>query len=719
MSLRGNFNSLDASGRCGGTCRSRSSLASLSAQCSNRGVSAIPTNGRIRARSLALALALLVVGYVAGCSNNPYPEVDSGRKVLYLPFREAPKSLDPAIAYDTAAHQITGNVYDTLLEYHYLERPYRLIPGLATRVPVAEPQPDGTVIYRFELRSDLLFEPDLCFGGTAGHPQTRAIQAADFVFELRRIADPAVNSPVLEPFSNLVGFAEFSVELGRRRKADPKFAALPVALQYEQLGGFGGAVAEGEHQLRLQVKKAYPQLLYWFAMPFTAPVPKEAVAYYNGRNGRPHFGDHPVGSGPYRLSSYEKQSRMVLEKSTTWYGQRHPEWRAPAAIYPEQGEASDAERGHLSPELSGKALPFIERIELRREKEAIPTFNKFQQGYYDVSGVIRESFDKVIKGDRLSDEMLALGMRLDKTVVASVFYIGFNMTDPQVGASGGERSRKLRQAMSLVANVKEYTEIFTNGRGVPAQSPLPPGIFGYEATYKNPFRQVDLSRAKALLAEAGYPEGLDPATKRPLHLTFDSQDTSADGRLRYQYWVNQWRKLGLDVSIEATTYNKFQEKIRVGAYQIFQWGWVADYPDAENFLFLLWSDMARSKNNGPNSANYSNARFDELFLRMKTLPDNGEKLGMIREMQQILEHERPWIELFHSEDYLLSQGWLNGVKSSGMSMPTMKYWALDSGLRRERRAAWNRPILWPALALGFCLILLIAPGVRTYLKERR
>jgi oligopeptide transport system substrate-binding protein len=669
-------------------------------------------------RRVALAAAVAVSLAVA-CGNNPYSDADNQKKILYLPFSEAPKSLDPAVAYDTPSHAITANVFDTLLDYHYLERPYRLIPNIAREVPHAEPLADGTLRYRFELREDLWFHPDPCFALGPGKPKTRLITAADVAFELQRIGDPEVNSPAIEPFSNILGFAAFNQRLRAAMKQDPSFKRLRKDQQYARAGGVEGIRVPDAGHLEIRLDKAYPQILYWFAMPFTTPLPWEAVAYYDGRDGRPHLADHPVGSGPFALTRYEKQGRMVLERNENWYGLRHPEWKAPAATYPEQGEPADAKEGHLAASAVGHALPWLERVEFRREKESIPTFNKMLQGYYDTTGVIRESFDKVVKDDQLSPDMAKLGFRLDKSVVASVWYFGFNMLDPVVGGPGGERSRKLRQAMSLSVDVEEFLRIFRNGRGVPAQSPIPPGIFGYEAEYKNPYRVVDLERARKLLAEGGYPGGIDPSTGRPLHLSFDTGDTSANGRLQYQFWVNQWRRIGLDVEISQTTFNKFQEKVQNGAFQLLFWGWLADYPDAENFLFLLWSEMGRTKNNGPNSANFSNPEFDRLFLEVKAREDDSRKLELIRSMRKILEQQRPWIELFHEEDYKLVQGWLKNVKASGLSSPAVKYYDLDAEERARKRRAWNRPLLWPLLALALAVVALVVPGVRTYLKERR
>jgi len=669
---------------------------------------------------LAFGLAALAVA-AAACTNDPYPSADATRKIFYTTFTEAPRTLDPAVAYTTAAHAVTGNVYDTLLEYHYLERPYTLIPGLAESVPDPETLADGRIRYRFRLRDDLLYHEDPAFAAFGGGA-TREITAADVAFELMRIADPAVNSPVIEPFGHVDGFADFSKRLDEARRDDPGLAALPVPEQYARVGPPAGIRVTSERDLEVVLSDDYPQILFWFAMQFTSPLPWEAVEYYDGREGRPSLADHPVGSGPYRLVEYDKQSVMVLEASPNWYGVRHPEWKAPGAVYPSEGEPSDRDSDRLDPAVEGRPLPFIERIEFRREKESIPAFSKFIQGYYDASGIIRESFDKVIHEDRLSPEMQALGIQLEKSVIPAIYYIGFNMDDPVVGRAGGERSRKLRQAMSLVIDTREFNRLFSNGRGIPAQSPLPPGIFGYEEDYRNPYRpegEPDWDRARALLKEGGYSGGIDPATGRPVALNFDTPDTSAQGRLRFQFFVDAWRKLGIDVTIQATSYNQFQDKVRNGAYQIFQWGWVADYPDPENFYFLLTSAMARSKSGGPNTSNFADPRFDAVFDRMRVRPNDAERLRLVRQLRGILERERPWIELVHPEDYALYHGWLRQVKPSGMSYPTTKYVDLDAGLRRRMREAWNEPVLWPAWALLALFVAAAIPGFVTFFRERQ
>jgi ABC-type oligopeptide transport system substrate-binding subunit len=148
------------------------------------------------------------------------------------------------------------------------------------------------------------------------------------------------------------------------------------------------------------------------------------------------------------------------------------------------------------------------------------------------------------------------------------------------------------------------------------------------------------------------------------------------------------------------------------------WGWVADYPDPENFLFLLWSGAARSKG-GPNTANFADPRYDALFLAMRDLPDDARRLELIREMRALLQSECPWIELFHLESYALIQGWMENVKPTGLSIPTVKYVDVDTAERARLRAEWNRPVRWPLAVLAALAVLVVIPAARAYRRERR
>jgi ABC-type oligopeptide transport system substrate-binding subunit len=185
--------------------------------------------------------------------------------------------------------------------------------------------------------------------------------------------------------------------------------------------------------------------------------------------------------------------------------------------------------------------------------------------------------------------------------------------------------------------------------------------------------------------------------------------------LQYEFFVRGWRQLGMDVVVDATSYNQFQDKIRRNAYQIFLWGWVGDYPDPENFLFLLWSESSPH----PNSSQFKNAKYDELFLAMKARENDAERARLIREMLGILEWERPWIELYHSEEYALIHSWVNNVKPAGLSLPAIKYRDLDPIERTRKRDEWNEPVLWPVWLLLDMFAAAIVPGVITFFRERQ
>ena len=146
---------------------------------------------------------------------------------------------------------------------------------------------------------------------------------------------------------------------------------------------------------------------------------------------------------------------------------------------------------------------------------------------------------------------------------------------------------------------------------------------------------------------------------------------------------------------------------------------MADYPDPENFLFLLWTPMSRTRSGGPNTANFSDLRYDALFVRMKAMTDTPERLAIIHEMRAILEDERPWIENYYPERYALYHGWVRNEKPAGLSIPTAKYLDVDAEARALRRVEWNAPVTWPAWVLLGLFLAVLVPGIFTFLRERQ
>jgi len=381
---------------------------------------------------------------------------------------------------------------------------------------------------------------------------------------------------------------------------------------------------------------------------------------------------------------------------------------------------------------AGKPLPFIDKVVFSLEKEQIPYWNKFLQGYYDASGIGSDTFDQAVQfsghGDvTLSEDMEARGIRLLTSIAPTTFYLGFNMLDPVVGGYD-ERARKLRLAISIAIDQEELISIFRNGRGIAAQGPLPPGIFGYREGKDgiNPLvydwvdgapRRKSIDEARRLLAEAGYPNGRDAKTGTPLLVNLDTTTAGADSKSRLDWYARQFEKLGVQLAIRATDWNRFQDKLRTGNVQLYFLGWNADYPDPENFLFLLHGAQSKAKKAGENASNYVNAEFDRLFEQMKHMANGPQRQAIIDRMIAIARHDAPWVWSLFPKDYTLHHAWLFNRKPNQLANNGLKYQRIDPQLRERMRREWNQPVVWPALLLALLLGVSVIPAVVVFRRR--
>ena len=563
---------------------------------------------------------------------------------------------------------------------------------------------------------------------------SRELTAEDYVYNIKRLAHPQLHSPIFGLMGEyIVGLGDFAQTLKQAADAQPAGAWLDLR-KYD----IAGVEVLDRYRYRIRIKGKYPQFLYWLAMNFFAPMPWEADRFHSqpGMLERNLVLDwYPVGTGPYMLTENNPNARMVLERNPNYHGDS----------YPCEGEAGDREAGLLAD--CGKPLPFIDKVVFTREKEQIPYWNKFLQGYYDASGISSDSFDQAVQvgggGDvNLTEEMQARGIRLITSVAISDMFMGFNMLDPLVGAAGNaalgrpgssadpESARKIRQAISIALDQEEFISIFANGRGLAAQGPIPPGIFGHrpepEGINAYMYRNVDgkaerrsIADAKKLLAEAGYPNGRNARTGEPLIVNLDTTGGGVGSKARTDWLVKQFRKIDVQLVVRSTDWNRFQEKVRKGASQIFYFGWNADYPDPENFLFLFYGPQSRVKHNGENAANYANPEYDRLFEQMRSMENTPERQRIIDRMVEILRRDAPWVWGFHPKDYTLGHIWLHNRKPSKVGHNTLKYQRLDAVLRAEKRDAWNAPVLWPLGGVLLALALAVAPALIAWRRREK
>lgn len=715
---------------------------------------------------------VLLAALAAGCGdawNDPYPAAQRGGNILYSSFIERPKTLDPARSYTSDEWNFTAQIYEPPLQYHYLKRPYELVPLTAAAMPSVryldahgrELPPDAPSAaiafseYEIRIRPGIRYAPHPAFAtDAAGKPLyldlpraeidrrftladfprtgTRELVAEDYVYQIKRLAHPRLVSPILGHMSSyIVGLEELAAALDAENKRlaqahREQFGPADRGLPWMDLRRFSLAGVEvvDRYTYRVRIKGRYPQFKYWLAMPFFAPMPVEAERFHAQRGmneGRNLTLDwYPVGTGAYMLTENNPNARMVLE--------RNPNFRGEA--YPSEGEPGDAEAGLLRD--AGKRGPFIDKVIYSREKEGIPYWNKFLQGYYDQSGISSDNFDQAVRVDMegeasLSPEMEARGIWLRTSVGTTSFYLAFNFLDPVVGGLG-EPQRKLRQAISIALDWEEFISIFQNGRGIPGMGPIPPGIFGYREgrAGMNPVvydwvdgrpQRKSLEAALRLLAEAGYPDGRDARTGQPLVLHLDTVQRGPGDKPRLDWYRRQFARLNIQLEVRATDWNRFQEKVRTGNTQLFFLGWNADYPDPENFMFLLNGPQARAKTGGENAANYQNPEYDRLFEQMRNMDDGPERQALIDRMLAIAREDAPWVFGFHPKDYGLAHEWVSNVKPNQMARNGLKFHRIDTALRERRRAEWNRPAVVPLAVLAALAAACAAAGIIAYRRR--
>jgi oligopeptide transport system substrate-binding protein len=721
-----------------------------------------------RSLFLRFILLLVTVFLLSACSgehwNNPYPAADEGENILYNVYTERPKHLDPVQSYSANEIQFTAQIYEPPLQYHYLKQPSTLIPLTADKMPVVmyfdkdgfqlseAPNVEDIAysIYEVTIKPGILYQPHPAFvrddadeflyheltdqflsgivqPSDFNETATRELTAMDYVFQIKRLAHPGLHSPIFELMADyIVGLREYAELLSEVAKDHSTNDIDYLDLNEYELES---VQAVDRYTYRIKINGKYPQFKYWLAMPFFAPVPWEAEKFYAqpGLIKKNITLDwYPVGTGPYMLTDNHSSQQIVLTRNPNFHHE----------IYPIYGMPEDLTNGLLVD--AGKPLPFIDKVVFSRDKESIPRWNKFLQGYYDASGIGSDSFDQAVQlqgqGEAtVTEEMVEQGIRLKTVVATSTYYMGFNMLDPVIGGRAGETedsARKLRQAISVAVDYEEFVSIFANGRGLPAHGPISPGIVGHRDGEHgiNPIvydwvngreKRKPIVVAKRLLAEAGYPDGIDQETGAPLILYFDVVARSSEDKSTLDWMRKQFRKLNIQLVVRSTDYNRFQDKIRKGNAQIFEWGWNADYPDAENFLFLLYGPQRKVGNNGENAANYDNPDYNRLFEAMNNMENSPSRLRIIDEMVDILRQDSPWLWGYHPKVYGLYHDWYKNVKPTSIGNNTTKYYRIDAELREQKRREWNKPVLWPITLILTVIVLSLIPAILAYRRREQ
>ena len=722
-----------------------------------------------------ICAAVLAVAALVACDNSPNPKGSEATNTMFIAFQErSPRHLDPTASYSVAEVPYVYSVYEAPYAYHYLKRPYSLVPKAAAEIDPphyfdkdGKPLPDDVAgdrvaesQYDVRIRPGMLFAPHPAFAKDAkgeylyhalsetqtrdkhspldfAQSGTRELLADDFVYALKRHATPRIEAPIYGIFSEyILGLKDYGKlireeDLKLRQGLDP--AALDKPFLDFRKYPLEGAVVLDKHTYRIRIKGKYPQWKYWMTLAFTAPIAWEADKFY----AQPGMAKNslsldvwPVGTGPYMAVERELDRRHVLVRNPNYHG----------ATYPCEGMPGDREAGLLAD--CGKKLPLIDKLVFTTEKDKTPLRSKFIQGYLDVPEIERPDWGPDFLADANDSDAVKKrfderGMRFPKSIEPSNWYLGFNWLDPVVGKGDTPeqraKNRKLRHALSIAIDWEEgYGRVFTQKAGEAAHGPVPGGLFGSRhgtAEGMNPITHTvvegkvvrrSIDEAKRLLAEAGYPEGRDAASGKPLVLFYDYQRVpTPEYRAEIDWMVKQFAKLNVQLEVRATDFNQYQEKVLKGKQQIFWAGWTADYPDAENYLFMFYGPNAKARFEGENTANYDNPEYDKRYKQLALLDDGPAKQKLIDEMVDLLRRDAPWAFGYFPYAAGAYQQWVGNAKYGVFTNDRALFYKIDAPLRARRQAEWNPPRYWPLLLLALASVALAWIARRGFVARER
>ncbi len=543
----------------------------------------------------------------------------AAEKVLRTYLSTSESQLDPAVASDLATLSLLENLFDPLLRYDYRARPLALRGNTAVSLPVIA---DKGLSYTFKIRPGIFFSPDPAFAG-----KPRELTAADYVYSLTRLYDPALKSPWLSLFEGkIAGDGALKKNFSH---------ATPIA----------GLQAPDRYTLRIRLSAPDNNFLFYLATSASSVVAREVIDAHPGQ-----AGNHPVGTGPFRIGEWKRSDRIVL-------------------LARRDGDVA--------------RQPLLDRVDVKIAEEFQGRVLGFLNGDYDYLEQVPESMtDMVISDGKLKPELAARGIELFRFPVLQTYYMWMNMEDPVLGGYTRDKVA-LRRAIALSYNSGEDIGLLKKGFALRAESPLPPNVLGHDPAYRSPVA-YDQAMARALLDRFGYtardPDGFRRDPKgAPLTLAMHSEAT-VSGRLRDELWRKNLNAIGLRVVFKTDKKTEIIKASRLGKVQMFESNWIADFPDGDNFYQLLY---------GPNSGRANYARFNlpaynQRYEQARALPDSPARQQLYGEMNQILHAYNPWVPLTHPISADLRHPWLKNYTRHPVELTTWRY--LDIDLAQRERA---------------------------------
>jgi ABC-type transport system substrate-binding protein len=590
-------------------------------------------------RALALALAL-------GCALHAHAA--DPRKVVRLAWTSSEVQIDPQVESDEATVSLAQVIFDSPLSYDFLARPAKLAPNAADLPEIT----DGGATYTLRIRPGTFFTPHPAFGG-----KPRELTAQDYVYSIKRLMDPGLRSKWL-----------FLVE-GKIRGGDEAMKLAKAAKRFDYDRPIEGLQALDRYTLRIQLLTPDYAFAYVLAMPATSALAREVVEHH-GQDA----GFHPVGTGPYRVKEWVRSARMILEAN--------PEYREERF---EGDPGPDDYSRAIHARLKGRRLPIIGRIEITIVEEAQPRWLSFLNGDVDYLRPLPEEFAHIaMPGGRLAPNLAKKGVGSTPDEIAYITYTTLNtqetLSDGRANNLGGFAPERiaLRRAIAMAWRIDEQMLILDKNQSTRAHSLMPPAVSGHDPYFVSPTLEYNPAKAKALLDMFGYVDRDGDGYRENPDGTPLSFDKASSPTLRERQRNELWKKSMDDIGIRVIfkTVEKvpqLRKQAQLGRIQAWSYGWIADYPDGENFLQLLW----RGSIGQTNYAMFDLPEYNELYERVKRMPDSAERNALMARMVKLVLVYAPWvIETFKAQNILL-QPWLRNYKKHPFSGEPWKYLDVD------------------------------------------
>mmetsp|Transcript_6117 Transcript_6117/g.13711 ORF Transcript_6117/g.13711 Transcript_6117/m.13711 type:complete len:593 (+) Transcript_6117:3312-5090(+) len=579
-----------------------------------------------------LALAILVFWWYI---RHTRTSKEKNEKVLVTVSTNPIKGFDPAQADDAYTTQEVSKVYEGLLAYHYLKRPVELVPNLAVAMPTIS---EDNCVYTFTIREDVQFHDDACFADGKG----RALVAEDVVYTLKRVADPKARSPW------------FSVLAGKIKGLDAWRNKYIEAAQADYTESIVGLKALDQHTVQFTLNQPWHQFMHILAINFCYVVPQEAVQYYGAE-----FMNHPVGTGPFTLQEFNPQlNKLVYHKNPTFRDKFYP------------SEATEAYQ-HLL-EDAGKKLPLVDKVITHILPEEQPRWLKFRQGSVDIVDTSRDNIAlEIVQGAGLAPQWREKGMQLFLEPEQNTSFCAFNNSHVLF-----KDNVKLKQAMSLALDRQQYNQLFHNDNAVLAQSIIPPGLPGYRKDYTNPYHSHDLTKAKTLLAEAGYPGGQGLP-----EITLDTS-SNTNQRQKAEFFKKCMERIGVKIKVTANLFPELLKKVSQKKTMMHAMSWSADYPDAESFLSLFY----RSDQHVGIGANFSNGTYNHLYEQAANASQAPERTALYEQLNEMVAEYAPIICTIHTPHSVVYHGWIKNYLWTDYHHGIEQYLNIDLSCKKALKA---------------------------------